>query len=99
MRRSKLARAGCLLMVLLLQAMPSGAAQASCPCLPPPCPAPTATLDLTALCAQLDAIQAQIKSVQKEQEKKGPVLTVLGNRFVEMALAAAVAAVTVRVMR
>jgi hypothetical protein len=91
-------RAGCLLLLLLLQAMPSGAAQISCPCLPPPCPS-SSTLDLAALCAQLDAIQAQIVTLQKEHEKKGPIQTLLANRYVDMLLAAAIAAVTVRVMR
>lgn len=86
-------------MLLLLQAMPSGAAQASCPCSPPPCPVPTATLDLTALCAQMDAIQAQLTTMQKAQQKKGPIQALLGNRYIDMILAAAVAAVTVRVLR
>jgi len=96
----KLVRVGCLLLVLTLQAMPSGAAQTSCPCLPPPCPVPTETVDLTALCVRLESIEKQIAAVQKQQNKKPPIRSLLGNRFVDVVLTAvAVAATTVIIVR
>jgi hypothetical protein len=96
-------RAGCLLLVLLA-ARPAGA-QPPCACPPvlAPCPPPTATLDLTALCLRLDALDAQLTALQAQAkvqaEKKPLVVTLLQNRYVDMLLAAAVAVVTVRVMR
>lgn len=59
----------------------------------------TQNVDLTGVCKQLEALQAKVTALEAQAQKKPLVQTVLMNRYIDMILAAVVAAVTVQVMR
>jgi hypothetical protein len=56
-------------------------------------------LDLKGVCTQLEQLQAKVAVLEAQAQKKGLVQTLLMNRYIDMILAAVVAAVTVQVMR
>lgn len=90
-------RLGWVLVLLLVGAPVRGQ---TCPCLPPPCVmVESQNLDLKGVCTQLEQLQAKVAVLEAQAQKKGLVQTLLMNRYVDMLLAAVVAAVTVQVMR